>query len=28
DLAKFEKLYDTLEDDEDVQKIYTNVDGF
>ncbi|MGQ7355349.1 YebC/PmpR family DNA-binding transcriptional regulator, partial [Streptococcus suis] len=24
----FEKLYDALEDDEDVQKIYTNVDGF
>ncbi|WP_312248170.1 YebC/PmpR family DNA-binding transcriptional regulator [Streptococcus parasuis] len=28
DLATFEKLYDALEDDEDVQKIYTNVDGF
>lgn len=28
DLATFEKLYDVLEDDEDVQKIYTNVDGF
>ena len=28
DLANFEKLYGVLEDDEDVQKIYTNVDGF
>ena len=28
DLETFEKLYDALEDDEDVQKIYTNVDGF
>ena len=28
DLATFEKLYNALEDDEDVQKIYTNVDGF
>ena len=28
DLATFEKLYDALDDDEDVQKIYTNVDGF
>ena len=28
DLATFEKLYGALEDDEDVQKIYTNVDGF
>ena len=28
DLATFEKLYGVLEDDEDVQKIYTNVDGF
>ncbi len=28
DLATFEKLYDALEDDEDVQKIYTNVEGF
>ncbi|WP_439958954.1 YebC/PmpR family DNA-binding transcriptional regulator, partial [Streptococcus ruminantium] len=28
DLTTFEKLYDALEDDEDVQKIYTNVDGF
>ena len=28
DLETFEKLYSVLEDDEDVQKIYTNVDGF
>ena len=28
DRATFEKLYGVLEDDEDVQKIYTNVDGF
>lgn len=28
DLTTFEKLYDALDDDEDVQKIYTNVDGF
>jgi len=28
DLETFEKLYGVLEDDEDVQKIYTNVDGF
>ena len=28
DLAAFEKLYDALDDDEDVQKIYTNVEGF
>ena len=28
DLATFEKLYDALDDDEDVQKIYTNVEGF
>lgn len=28
DLTTFEKLYDALEDDEDVQKIYTNVDGY
>ncbi len=28
DLASFEKLYEALEDDEDVQKIYTNVEGF
>ena len=28
DLETFEKLYAVLEDDEDVQKIYTNVEGF
>ena len=28
DLATFEKLVDVLEDDEDVQKVYTNVEGF
>ncbi|MGZ7153669.1 YebC/PmpR family DNA-binding transcriptional regulator, partial [Streptococcus pyogenes] len=28
DLVTFEKLYDALEDDEDIQKIYTNVEGF
>ena len=28
DLAVFEKLVDVLEDDEDVQKVYTNVEGF
>ncbi|MDS8262263.1 YebC/PmpR family DNA-binding transcriptional regulator, partial [Streptococcus pneumoniae] len=28
DLETFEKLYSVLEDDEDVQKIYTNVEGF
>ena len=28
DLATFEKLYEVLEDDEDVQKVYTNVEGF
>ena len=28
DLETFEKLYSVLEDDEDVQKIYTNVDRF
>ena len=28
DLAIFEKLVDVLEDDEDVQKVYTNVEGF
>ena len=28
DLETFEKLYSVLEDDKDVQKIYTNVDGF
>ncbi|MFX3801909.1 YebC/PmpR family DNA-binding transcriptional regulator, partial [Streptococcus suis] len=28
DLATFEKLYDALEDDDDVQKIYPNVAGF
>ena len=26
DLAQFEKLIDALEDDEDVQKVYHNVD--
>ena len=28
DLEKFEKLIDTLEDDEDVQKVYHNVSDF
>ena len=28
DLVTFEKLVDVLEDDEDVQKVYTNVEGF
>ena len=28
DLETFEKLYTVLEDNEDVQKIYTNVEGF
>lgn len=28
DLATFEKLYDALDDNEDVQKVYTNVEGF